>query len=135
MNPLTRYVFGFNLADYEWGKHGALPRYVGVTAFDHKDAVDLISRWLFRSDTWPQIEKIWENFDLDMTEELWAKPGLGNPAGRGLWMPPLNHIYGIDDGRNPPFRPEARSSIDSDFEGVIWYRRNSISSTEQKQRG
>ncbi|MCG8602700.1 MAG: hypothetical protein MI807_21325 [Verrucomicrobiales bacterium] len=131
MSLLTRYVIGFKIEDYDWREHGATPKHVGVTGFNHLDALNLIAQWVLRSDTWPPIENVWEDFDMAQVEELWGVANCGNAAARGVWMPALNIIYGVDDGRAAPFRPDARESSDIDFEGAVWHRRFRHPTAEQ----
>ncbi len=117
---LRRYLFRFGLEDYDWELYGAIPNPVGVTAINHEDGLNIISKWVFKSDVWPRVIEIWEDFDIGLTEQVVGLVNIGNPATRGVWLPPFNLFYGADDGRNVPFRPDARVCNSSDFEGVVW---------------
>jgi len=115
---LTRYVIEFDTESYDWQKHGAIPRFVGVSAYSIMDALNLTARWLLRSDHWPPIFEITTNYDLNKTEYPWGLHPRGVPVWRGLWMPAITLLYGPDDGHCIPFRPGARNAMLKDLTGA-----------------
>ena len=115
---LSRYVIEFDTESYDWQLHGAVPRFVGVSAYSVLDALNLTARWLLRSDTWPRIAEISINYDLNASEFPWGIHPRGVPVWRGLWMPAINLFYGPDNGHSIPFRPEARTAEPEDLVGA-----------------
>jgi hypothetical protein len=115
---LTRYVIEFDTNSYDWQQHGAVPRFVGVSAYSIMDALNLTARWLLRSDTWPPIAEITANYNLNKEEYPWGIHPRGVPVWRGLWMPAFNLFYGPDDAHSIPFRPDARTSTSDDLIGT-----------------
>ena len=115
---LRRYLIEFDTESYDWQTHVSVPRYVGVTAYSVLDALNLMARWLLRSDVWPPISAITVDYDFGKSEFPWGVFSNGVSVWRGLWMPALTLHCGPDDGHKVPNRPNARTSTLEDLAGV-----------------
>jgi hypothetical protein len=60
---------------------------VGVTAADERDAVALVSTWVFRGAEFPLIRSVVPDIDVSTLDPRHVRPNMGNPAVRGVWFP------------------------------------------------
>jgi hypothetical protein len=117
---LRRYLIEYDFESYDWREYPHVPLFVGVTAYSLEDALNLVARWILKSDEWPPVKRVLEDYDMNAAVEYpWGSKGLCNLGvcvWRGIWWPALNLFWGADYGHNPPPRPGARRATAEDVE-------------------
>jgi hypothetical protein len=110
MQLLTRYWFEFYESEMVVYREGYLPSpgrfgYLpypgcGITAYNYKDSLRLLQKWVARGDEFPKFKRVIENVDVSELIESYGRykflPHLGCPAWRGIWHPAYNLWYGPD---------------------------------------
>ena len=89
---LKRYWFEFDFPSPRLSHYGYIPLYgcCGITAFDYKDALKIMRRFILREDETPIFKRVVENFDVSTIEEENIRLNLGVPIWRGVWYPAYN---------------------------------------------
>lgn len=100
MELLTRYWFEFEMTDNDLQRFGYFPAWgIGITAYDYKDALKLLRRWIMREENeFPKLKKVIENVNIPELFPVTSRlpQQLGCSAWRGVWYPAINIWYGPD---------------------------------------
>jgi len=83
---MKRFWFEFDFEEAEYIPPGAKLG-CGVTAYDQKDALSMLTTQLFRGNVLPRIERIVEDVDVSTLDPNHVRFNMASPATRGIWFP------------------------------------------------
>jgi len=83
---LSKYWSKF--AESDWDSIPSVCRWgIGVTAFDHKDAVQLLKSGPFRETPMPEPSHIRKNVSIAGLDQMHVVPNMKPAILRGIWFP------------------------------------------------